>query len=75
LWRHLNVGLFAFLGTSYLDGKVAHTERELHLKLVQMLNRFKYVGLGMLAVAGLLQIPWVVAIVTIVPYLTKEALT
>jgi len=75
LWRKLNTGYFAFLGTCDINGKPGHTDEELHIKLVKMLSHFKQVGLGMLLVAAVAQVPWIVALVSVVPRIAKETLT
>jgi len=74
LWRQLNTGLFAFLGTSTIEGVATFKQEVLADKIHVMLSRIQVFGIVLLFCAVLLQVPWVLALITVAPKVAYDLL-
>jgi len=74
LWRQLNTGLFAFLGTAYRSGEATYRKKDLADAIAKMEGSFFVMGAAMVGLAIFSQVPWIVAMVHFIPKLTYDVL-
>ena len=68
-------GWFSFLGTTDVDGGAQHDEDTLAKKLADLLRTIKLKGLLLVTLACTAQVPWIIALVYIVPRVAYEVLS
>ena len=74
MWRWLNTGIFAFLGSADAEGRVDVDEEELGRRLQAALRWMQWVGAGLVLLAGLLQMVWAVPATVYLPKLAAANL-
>jgi hypothetical protein len=74
MWRWLNTGLFAFLGSATAEGSSTVDEEELGRRIQAALGCLQLSGAALVAIAVLLQMVWVVPMVVFIPQIAAANL-
>ena len=74
MWRWLNTGVFAFVGSADAEGRVDVDEGELGRRLQAALRWMQWVGAGLVLLAGMLQMVWAVPATVYLPKLAAANL-
>lgn len=67
MWRWLNTGVFAFLGSADAEGRVDVDEAKLGRELQAALRHMQWIGAALVLLAFSLQLVWAVPAITYLP--------